>query len=472
MTMKLRVTIGFLVFSQAFAAFGATYFVAKTGNDTNPGTEAQPFLTVQKGLNVALPGDSIRVGPGVYTENVASVRPGSAGKYITLDGQGAANVNRIQLDKSHHRVQNITVSGFATRFGSLVSIRRGAHHTILSNVVVNAAEALDVAGISWEPPGTKPFGTDAASDCLIISNRITGILADTALNIFGDNNLIVGNYVHDLGQSDFVRLWGRNNIIRGNTFTNIFKVEGVGNHIDFIQTFGENGFGSQGQIIENNKVLNIQGGQLTQLETYMVPEIRDWTFRNNIFASIAAQASCTVPEIKYYNNVFYRCNTANGGHALTFGTRTYSHGTSSAHGAQVLNNVFLECGDSRNTVGWYMFNQALTNVVADYNYVAKQGYSAVDQDSQKRKIGSAGGWSTWGGWWEPNGINGGDPGFLSVVNHSFGLLSTSSLLGRGISLPGSTADIVGVTWLNPPSIGAHEFVLDRPIPPSRLRLLQ
>jgi hypothetical protein len=43
------------------------YYVANGGNDRNPGTQAQPFATIQHGDKVAGPGVCINVAPGTYT---------------------------------------------------------------------------------------------------------------------------------------------------------------------------------------------------------------------------------------------------------------------------------------------------------------------------------------------------------------------------------------------------------------------
>jgi hypothetical protein len=54
----------------------ADYYVAKNGSDTNAGTLAAPFLTIQKAADVAVAGDTVFVRTGTYRE---TVRPAASG---------------------------------------------------------------------------------------------------------------------------------------------------------------------------------------------------------------------------------------------------------------------------------------------------------------------------------------------------------------------------------------------------------
>ena len=58
-----------LVYSLLFSvsAFAATYYMATNGSGANPGSEAQPFGTLQHAANVAdTPGDTVHVRGGRY----------------------------------------------------------------------------------------------------------------------------------------------------------------------------------------------------------------------------------------------------------------------------------------------------------------------------------------------------------------------------------------------------------------------
>jgi alpha-N-arabinofuranosidase len=63
---KCIITIYLLLAGLTISA--AEYHVAKTGKDTNPGTAASPFLTIQRAADVAQPGDVITVHAGIYRE--------------------------------------------------------------------------------------------------------------------------------------------------------------------------------------------------------------------------------------------------------------------------------------------------------------------------------------------------------------------------------------------------------------------
>ncbi len=68
------------------------YHVAKTGLDTNPGTEAAPFLTIQKAADLAVAGDTVMVHAGVYREWVRPQNGGTADARITYTAAPGAHV--------------------------------------------------------------------------------------------------------------------------------------------------------------------------------------------------------------------------------------------------------------------------------------------------------------------------------------------------------------------------------------------
>src|SRR5262245_26166477 len=61
--------LGSLVHAQRSEA--NTYYVDKNGSDSNPGTEDQPFQTLDRGRWALMPGDTLYVKDGTYSGSLA-----------------------------------------------------------------------------------------------------------------------------------------------------------------------------------------------------------------------------------------------------------------------------------------------------------------------------------------------------------------------------------------------------------------
>jgi len=76
----------------SIVASGATYYVATNGNNANPGTEAQPWKTIQKAADTATAGDTVYIKAGIYKEKVAPRNSGNIDNYITYMAHGSGEV--------------------------------------------------------------------------------------------------------------------------------------------------------------------------------------------------------------------------------------------------------------------------------------------------------------------------------------------------------------------------------------------
>jgi alpha-N-arabinofuranosidase len=62
----------------AHATSATEYFVSPSGNDSNPGSKEAPLRTIQRGAELAQPGDMITVRVGVYRERIDPPRGGAS----------------------------------------------------------------------------------------------------------------------------------------------------------------------------------------------------------------------------------------------------------------------------------------------------------------------------------------------------------------------------------------------------------
>ena len=134
----------------------AIYYVATTGNNSNPGSQTQPFRTINKGFSVLSAGDTLEIKGGTYPESIhltggfptgnswsnpvtikaadgetVTVRPNVAGEWQVFNF-GSSGVQYIIMD-------GLIIDAVKTRQG--VNIHSGAHHIRLQNVEIkNATE--------------------------------------------------------------------------------------------------------------------------------------------------------------------------------------------------------------------------------------------------------------------------------------------------------------------------------------------
>ena len=73
-------------------ARAADFYVATTGSDSNAGTLAAPFASLQKGADVALAGDTVYIRGGTYSITT----PKNSGAGLTFTKSGTSDTNRIK----------------------------------------------------------------------------------------------------------------------------------------------------------------------------------------------------------------------------------------------------------------------------------------------------------------------------------------------------------------------------------------
>jgi len=530
---------------------GATYYVATNGNDSLDGLSlSNAWLTVSKGALTAEAGDTVLFSAGVWNETLNTKNVGTSDNRIIFDGQGVATIKRVlvNVNDEYNTIQNFTISGYTTPYNFPTVIYPGANFTVISNCFYNNT-AMYVGAVRIDDGTEKPFDSTCANNCIITDNVINYISGEyAAFKCAGTNNVFQYNTVTNIAKGNPLYMFGQYNIVRGNRFEHtIYPTNVAGSHPDFVQTFGVNGDGSMGHIIENNvfigdctpelltniltgaeseniAVMTVAGGQLTTGDTAVTmpatypsnsftvsvvssygytwtkgdnevslvagsttytntakfvprastvtingtngtavtctlwagycwdtPEyFGGWIFRNNVFAHSGGSISMGLYQSTWVNNIFYRMNmdTYNrGGHALSLSS---SVARSNAEGTVMLGNVFLDCGGpGLMNQGWYSIGDPgqFTNLTYDFNYVGKTDYGAMLEADPATEFR----------WHEDNGVNGGDPQFISESELNFHLKYGSPLIDVGTNATATDFD----GWTRPMGvtndIGAFEF---------------
>ena len=214
----------------AFAAFGqrgSSFYVSTDGSDSNPGTQAAPWRSVQHAADTARAGSTVNVRGGTYEERVSINASGNASEgYITfrsypgeiavLDAEhlvpeGRSGVLTIH-NKSYVRIEGFEIRNYHTAEHRLTPLGisvmgAGTHIELLHNNVHHIEQTFqgrDAPGRGGNGFGIAVYGTDATtpiSELVIDGNEVhhlkTGSSESLVVNGNVTNFRITHNIVHD-----------------------------------------------------------------------------------------------------------------------------------------------------------------------------------------------------------------------------------------------------------------------------------
>ena len=127
---------------------GQTFYVASNGSDSNPGTQALPWATVQRALNVLTPGQRALVRGGTYAESLDMTRAGTAAAPITVENYpgerpvvngGGERPLQIGSTGAYFRIKGFVFENSPYNSGGNVDIY-GHHLEVSANEVRNGQD--------------------------------------------------------------------------------------------------------------------------------------------------------------------------------------------------------------------------------------------------------------------------------------------------------------------------------------------
>jgi hypothetical protein len=303
-------------------ATGAVYYVATSGSDSNPGTQASPWRTIQHAATSVKAGDTVNIRAGVYNEAVTPSVSGSAaagpitfqsypGEIATIDGKGLKVVNgqsglfnisnRDYITVSGLEIRNFTSSSdsqvpvgiYVSGADSNIQLLSNHVHNITTTAPANpdncASSALGIAIYGTQAPASINNLTISGNE---VDHNKTGCSETLTLNGNVESFTVTGNLIHDndnigidaIGyektspQTAYDR--ARNGTISGNT---IYNITSYGNP-DYGNAYAADGIyvdGGTNIVIERNTVhdtdLNVE------LASEHKGKLTDYiTLRNNL----------------------------------------------------------------------------------------------------------------------------------------------------------------------------------------------
>jgi hypothetical protein len=206
------------------ASTGTLKYVATTGSDANPGTQALPWRSITKALNAAVPGNRVLVRAGTYSGTVgAGPSAGSVGPAAYGSPKGTASAP-ISLE---------AYPGERPVIGAMVSLPN-AQWFRLSGFVIDGTLAPGAQGVSLgNTSGLVPSHVEISYNEI----RNFGPVNDHAQGILhysGTDTALVGNRIHHIGRQTFFDHGiylkaGRRTVVANNVISDV--TGGYGLHI-------------------------------------------------------------------------------------------------------------------------------------------------------------------------------------------------------------------------------------------------
>ncbi|UCH95962.1 MAG: right-handed parallel beta-helix repeat-containing protein [Candidatus Aminicenantes bacterium] len=425
------------------SGYGAEYYVSKSGSDSNPGTEAQPWKTIQKAANTMLAGDTVYTKAGTYNERVIPKNSGTAGNYITYTAY--AN-DEVIIDGSGINLPY--------DWGGLVDISGKSYIKISGLQIKNAGPNDNNPGI-------------LVDNCsyIIIENNYTYNTTSSGIGVWDSNNITIDNNEVELACND-----GEQECITLDATTN-FEIKN--NHV---HDSGPGTIGGEGIDAKNGcsygKIYNNHVHDLNRLGIYVDAwenHTYDIEIYNNIVYNIngndcytlASEAGGLLENIRIYNNIGYNADVC--------GLTVSRNGDSSTHPMKniyVINNTFCNNGAPPWGGGIAVDNPDIQSLVIRNN-ILSQNHSfqmEVEPDVSMSKLtvdhNLIHGYRHYDDEIKGNDYVEGDPLFVNALIADFHLKKDSPAIDSGSSTNAPADDYEGNT--RPQGcgydIGAYEYV--------------
>jgi hypothetical protein len=261
-------------------ARAATYYVATTGSDSNPGTITNPFRTISYAYgsargqksSTAQCGDTIMVQPGTYTDSHQS------STYGILLNKACTSSSPIIIKSVILHGATIDEQQDTTRQHA-ITVEGGTYNTVDGFRITNSWRTC-IVDYSDPAIGFNTYQNNEIDHC-----GLDNIAADNehgAFYLTGNNDKVLSNFIHDIGpwpghSSDALNMAGDGFLVANNIIST------VSTRMHAIQVAPKTGVVVTSGKIYNNTLINNPQGAIT-LYTYG-GKYKGLQIENNIMAN-------------------------------------------------------------------------------------------------------------------------------------------------------------------------------------------
>jgi uncharacterized repeat protein (TIGR01451 family) len=345
------------------SAAGTTYYVSPTGSDSNPGTIAQPWATIQHAAGILTAGDTVYIRAGTYHEQVIPANSGSAGNTITYTAYPGETVT---IDGT-----GISLPNWAT---GLFVVEDRSYIKVSGLRILNAGPNQNNAGIYVDN-----------SHYITLENNYTYNTVSSGIGVWDGSNVIIdGNEVRlacNNGEQEMITVSG----------TNTFEVKNNHVHDGGPGTNGGEGItikgGATNGKIYKNHVHDITSGQRTCLyvdgwggatATANIEVYQNILHNCAAGISLSSEDGSLVRDVNIYNNIVYN-NQSNGLEIGNWGEPGIS--VRPIQNVKFINNTVYNNGTAGWGGGFFNENPNVTNIVVRNNIFSQNLTSQIVNES-------------------------------------------------------------------------------------------
>jgi hypothetical protein len=410
----------------ASATTNNSYYVSNSGSDSNPGSEILPFLTINKGVSVLAPGDTLLVKPGTYSETLSANIPSGTdwNSPVTLKAYDSNNKPIIVPPSGKDRVIFFsTVNGV------------GQHHIIINGFV------LDGTNIGYDVVKITYSGTDdskAAHHIRIMNSELKnapkqGILTSGST---AQNNEFISLNIHNNGttnQHHGLYIATSNNLIEKSA---IHDNSGYGVHV-----YNEDTWNDDNNVVRGNTIYNNATGGNYGAGIILSSGTGHLAYNNIIYNNaIGIQIDYGAIGAKVYNNTLYKND------------RNYSTSSIPA-------NIDLEpsANPGNGVVG--SGNEVTNNIISDHRHYGIYNAMTGTQIKNNLLYNNTDGAIRLGSATSAGNTTNSNPVFVNTLGYDFHLQPSSPAIDQGLTITSLLTDYENVTRPQGTGydIGAYEY---------------